>query len=193
MDTSSDLAPSERQLRYLRGLAGRTGTTFAYPQSRTDASREIDRLRHLDEEARISRLEDPETQSESLHYATAVQADEVSGFGSSASWRSGAASPPPAARPKRPVSHRTELARYTVNSEERVLYGRQINGGVRVTDRPARGRGRSYLVERHLEHDGYRTLMALLADYIERAREFDEVPMASAVIRQLLEPASRGA
>ena len=55
------------------------------------------------------------------------------------------------------------------------------NGCVRITDRPASGIGRSYLVERECEQDGYSALKALVADYIEQSRELDEVPMASSM------------
>jgi hypothetical protein len=46
-----------------------------------------------------------------------------------------------------PVGERTELARYTIPSGERVLYGQRVNGVVRVIDVPAGGGGRAYLVE----------------------------------------------
>ena len=36
--------PSARQLNYLKALAGRTGQTFTYPSTSSDASREIRRL-----------------------------------------------------------------------------------------------------------------------------------------------------
>ncbi len=52
---------------------------------------------------------------------------------------------------------------------ERILYGQRINGVVRVTDRPADRPGRSYLIERGLEHDGYSALKALVADYTSQA------------------------
>ena len=39
--------PTPRQLRYLRILAERTGTTFANPSTRGEASREIRRLKAL--------------------------------------------------------------------------------------------------------------------------------------------------
>jgi hypothetical protein len=77
-----------------------------------------------------------------------------------------------------PVGERTELARYTVSSEERVLYGQRVDGVVRVTDVPAAGRGRAYLVERELEQDGYDALRALVADYVDQAGLLDDVPMA---------------
>jgi hypothetical protein len=53
------------------------------------------------------------------------------------------------------TGHRVELARYVVSGgEERILFGQRVDGVVRVTDVPARGHGRAYLVERGLEHDG---------------------------------------
>ena len=77
------------------------------------------------------------------------------------------------------TGHRVELARYTVGGgEERVLYGQRVDGVVRVTDVPAQGRGRAYLVERGLEHDGYGALKALVADYVEQAELLASVPMA---------------
>jgi hypothetical protein len=48
---------------------------------------------------------------------------------------------------------------------------------VRVTDVPAHGRGRAYLVERGLEHDGYSALKALVADYVEQGALLAAVPM----------------
>jgi hypothetical protein len=77
------------------------------------------------------------------------------------------------------TGHRVELARYTVGGgEERVLYGQRVDGVVRVTDVPGQGRGRAYLVERGLEHDGYGALKALVADYVEQAELLASVPMA---------------
>jgi hypothetical protein len=77
-----------------------------------------------------------------------------------------------------PVGERIELARYTVPAGQRVLYGQRVNGVVRITDNPASGRGRAYLVERELEHDGYGALKALVADYVDQAGLLDDVPMA---------------
>lgn len=37
--------PTAKQLRYLRDLALKTGQSFAYPRTATEASREIDRLK----------------------------------------------------------------------------------------------------------------------------------------------------
>lgn len=76
------------------------------------------------------------------------------------------------------VGQRVELGRYTIPGQERVLYGQRINGVVRVTDVPAHGRGRAYLVERELEHDGHDALKALVADYLQQAEQLADVPMA---------------
>jgi hypothetical protein len=64
------------------------------------------------------------------------------------------------------VGQRVELARYTIPAGERVLYGQRVDGVVRVTDNPANGRGRAYLIERELERDGNAALHALVADYV---------------------------
>jgi hypothetical protein len=77
-----------------------------------------------------------------------------------------------------PVGERIELARYTIPVGQRVLYGQRVNGVVRVTDVPAGGRGRAYLVERELEQDGYDALKALVADYVDQAGLLEDVPMA---------------
>jgi hypothetical protein len=77
------------------------------------------------------------------------------------------------------TGHRVELARYTVRGgDERILFGQRVDGVVRVTDVPALGDGRAYLVERGLEQDGYSALKALVADYLEQAELLAAVPMA---------------
>jgi hypothetical protein len=171
-------AATAKQIAYLRSLALQTGTTFSVPRTRRQASCEIGRMKEL--KARSGKhVEAPrDTDPGEEHYATAVQPHEVCGFGSQASWYS---SSPAIVRttPQRRVGELTELARYEVNGGERVLYGQRINGCVRVVDRPAKGPGRSYLVDRELEHDGYSALKALVADYTQQARELGAVPMAS--------------
>jgi len=73
----------------------------------------------------------------------------------------------PQTKPSAPqVGERVELARYQTSSGERILYGQRIDGVVRVTDVPASGHGRAYLVERELEQDGNAALNALVADYV---------------------------
>jgi hypothetical protein len=77
------------------------------------------------------------------------------------------------------VGQRVELARYTLSDgTERQLVGQRVNGVVRVTDNPAHGRGRAYLVERELEQDGNAALQALVADYLQQSARLDQVPMA---------------
>ncbi len=75
------------------------------------------------------------------------------------------------------TGHRVELARYVVGGEERILFGQRVDGVVRVTDVPAHGHGRAYLVERGLEQDGYGALKALVADYVEQGELLAAVPM----------------
>jgi hypothetical protein len=75
-----------------------------------------------------------------------------------------------------PVGERVELGRYTTPDQERILYGQRIDGVVRITDVPASGRGRAYLVERELERDGYDALKALVADYLDQAARLGQPP-----------------
>ena len=88
-------------------------------------------------------------------------------------------------RPTVPVGKRVELARYTVPAGERVIWGQRVDGVVRVTDCPARGRGRAYLVERELEQDGNAALQALVADYLEQASLHRQVPMCRSLLEDL--------
>jgi hypothetical protein len=83
------------------------------------------------------------------------------------------------------VGIRVELARYTIPAGERVLYGQRINGIVRITDNPATGTGRAYLVERELEHDGNAALQALIADYTDQAHIHGQIPMDLPLSRYL--------
>jgi hypothetical protein len=121
--TATRRRPTPRQLRYLRVLAEQTGTTFTPPTSSAEASREIDRLAALKRE-RGTHRELPDS-SEQLVYATALAPEEVSGWGSTATWR--ISSPPRAATARPCVGERTELARYSVSAGERVIYGQRIN------------------------------------------------------------------
>jgi hypothetical protein len=85
MSSSSSSAPSSRQLRYLRALADKTGTTFTYPVTRAEASCEIRALQARNREPRVPwhTVDD----GDATTYATAVDASEVDGYGSSARWR----------------------------------------------------------------------------------------------------------
>jgi hypothetical protein len=80
---------------------------------------------------------------------------------------------------------RVELARYSVASGDRVLYGQRVDGVVRVTDVPQKARGRAYLVERGLEEEvpnANAALQALVADYLRQASVLDAVPMAENLV-----------
>ena len=78
-----------------------------------------------------------------------------------------------------------ELARYSVASGVRVLYGQRVDGVVRLTDVPLVPGGRAYLVERGLEEEGasaHAALQALVADYLRQASVLNEVPMAASLV-----------
>jgi hypothetical protein len=85
------------------------------------------------------------------------------------------------------VGERIELARYTAGTRQRALYGQRIHGVVRVVDRPLHGPGRSYLVERGLEQDGYAALQALVIDYVSEAAKHHTIPAADSPVDRYLE------
>jgi hypothetical protein len=188
--STASSSPPSRQLRYLRVLAEQTGTSFTYPATRAKASSEIERLVKLKSGADRLPLDLPDdTTTDSLHYATAVRSDEVSGHGVSAKWANGTDAPELPS--PHTVGKRTELGRYRISTGERILYGQRVNGRVRVTDRPATPGGRSYLIETGVEVDGMPALKALVADYIEQAAALERVPMASSALREQTETAAR--
>ena len=84
------------------------------------------------------------------------------------------------------VGELTELARYTVTAGERILRGQRVDGVVRITDTPAGGTGRAFLVERDLQVDGYGAVQALITDYVAQAERLDEIPMAASVLERYL-------
>jgi hypothetical protein len=67
------------------------------------------------------------------------------------------------------------LATYTADVGERTLVGQRVDGAVRVSDVPADGHGRSYLVEP--EVGSIAELEALVADYKAKAEKLGYVPM----------------
>ena len=83
--------PTQRQLAYLRSLAARTGRTFAYPRTRGQASREIQRLKRAPSsthaERSIERKDIADAIARGPEDAAAVRPDEVAGIGSTATWR----------------------------------------------------------------------------------------------------------
>jgi len=82
--------PTQRQLTYLRSLAIRTGQTFAYPHTRGQASREIQRLKQARSSARAERSIERKDIADAIargpEDAAAVRPDEVAGFGSNCRW-----------------------------------------------------------------------------------------------------------
>lgn len=89
MNTATTKPPSAKQLRYLRGLAEQRGETFAYPQSRAEASAEIERLKRRRRDSRFERRDERLQVSREMARrgdAAAVREFEVEGYGSSAHW-----------------------------------------------------------------------------------------------------------
>jgi hypothetical protein len=56
-----------------------------------------------------------------------------------------------------------------------------------VTDNPANGHGRAYLVERELELDGNAALGALVDDYLAESERLKAIPMACSPLERYLE------
>lgn len=77
----------------------------------------------------------------------------------------------------RPTGQRVQLATYTTrdSDEPRVVIGQRVDGIVRVTDEPAHGPGRRYVVEPELESKG--ALDALVEDYLAKAKRIGYAPM----------------
>lgn len=84
-------APTTRQLNYLRSLALKTGETFATPRTSAEASREIDRLKGRVRPALAHRLERVTTERAAVHGLPTMAGyrdDEITGYGSNATWSS---------------------------------------------------------------------------------------------------------
>lgn len=67
------------------------------------------------------------------------------------------------------------LASYSADVGERILVGQRVDGIVRISDVPADGRGRSYLVEAEIA--SMAELEALVVDYKAKAARLGYVPM----------------
>lgn len=85
------LKPTPRQLRYLKDLAIRTGGSFTYPQTFAEADAQIKRLRKRRRTSAADRRREARQVSRDLAEhrgdAASIQPSEVSGYGSSATWR----------------------------------------------------------------------------------------------------------
>ena len=84
-----------------------------------------------------------------------------------------------------PTNARVELARYMITAGERIIYGQRILGVVRLTDVPASGNGRHYLIERELTCND--ELCAIVADYLVQAEHRDAVPVEPCWIAEKIE------
>jgi hypothetical protein len=67
---------------------------------------------------------------------------------------------------------RVELARYLTSAGERVIYAVRVGGMVVVSDWPADGPGRAFVVERGVTCE--RELYALVTDHVDQSIERDE-------------------
>src|SRR3954447_19830740 len=83
--------PTPRQQRYLRELALARGVTFVLPRSSSEASRLIDQLKRRAPEAPADRRRELRAVQDDLAgdrgEAARVRADEISGYGSNATWK----------------------------------------------------------------------------------------------------------
>ena len=86
--------PTATQQRYLRALAQQTGTSFTPPRTSGEASREINRLKGLGASPRHERTQDRTAVSEARRGDAATpRAEEIVGYGSSATWGTGRVKP----------------------------------------------------------------------------------------------------
>ena len=82
--------PTKPQLRELRRLADRTGQSFAYPATRAEASKQLQRLAKAAKSTAAERAIDRREivrEDHPLLNAARVYDDEIEGYGSSARWR----------------------------------------------------------------------------------------------------------
>jgi hypothetical protein len=95
-----DDRPTARQMQYLRDLANKTGQSFAYPKTKRDASREINRLKKVSAGPirRANRRRDAHEVMRAIRAelaaATAVGDVETTGHGSTAHWAQPAGAEP---------------------------------------------------------------------------------------------------
>ena len=86
--------PTPKQLAYLRSLANRSGTTFTYPRTSSQASAEIKRLQRLGQSSQADLTREQRAVQRDLAErpddASQVRRDELSGYGSGARWASDA-------------------------------------------------------------------------------------------------------
>ena len=178
MAASRTLPPTTRQLRYLRALTERTGTTFSMPSSRAEASCSIEALRGRKRQPEAPWNRPGSGAEQTPTYGTAVHDAEVSGFGSSAHWRHNA--PATAQRTPAVQLERTsrEVSRYKLGETVRVLSAERDGDAIQLIDRTLIGQGTAYVVEPDIGMDDTASLQALAADYVRQAEHLGEVPMS---------------
>ncbi len=86
-----DGGPTRKQLAYLRGLAMRTGQTFAYPRTAAAASSEIRRLKALAPSTAVEREIErhdwtDEAAAREANCDVPIRPDELAGFGAACTW-----------------------------------------------------------------------------------------------------------
>ena len=83
-------SPTKTQLRQLRRLAERTAQSFAYPATRAEASKELQRLGKAEKATGAERALDRQEivrEDHPMLSAARIYDDEIEGYGSSARWR----------------------------------------------------------------------------------------------------------
>ena len=82
--------PTPKQLAYLKSLAAKTATTFAYPANSRQASAEIKRLQSLPASAAGERVRELRGVQRDLAERpgdnTAIRPSDVRGYGSNCQW-----------------------------------------------------------------------------------------------------------
>jgi len=83
--------PTPKQLRYLKNLALSTGESFTYPKTFEDADRQIKRMRRKKRTPAADRRRETQAvrrgMADGRGDGASVRESEISGYGSSASWR----------------------------------------------------------------------------------------------------------
>jgi hypothetical protein len=176
------MKPTPRQLNYLKSLAERSGTTFAYPATKAQASREIERLKQRTPDTADQRRREREEITTDIAEASADAvrhtAEETAGHGATARWAHNTdprpAVPANASATPQPAASR-ELARYRISAGERMIRGERINGKVALSDAPVDHAGRVHLIERHVTSTA--ELQAIVTDYITTSQRHDKPAM----------------
>lgn len=169
--------PTGRQQAYIRKLALERGISFTPPATKADASRLIKQLLDRKPDRQADQRRDTRHVQNDLtdrpHDAVAIREHETTGHGSSATWNTD--TPKPTEPPRRgPTNPPVELARYPHPDGERLIQGQRVLGVVRVTDIPATGHGRRFLIERELTSQA--EIQALVSDYLHQAEQLQDIP-----------------